>query len=287
MENHQKNGGANGLILYYLSANFKYPSRFDCLLYVSQILQAEAIRYGVEHWRSNRGRCMGALYWQINDCWPVASWSGLDYYLRWKPLHYYAKKFYAPVLLSALEERGKIRFVVSNETLQDVDIKIVFRLYDNKGNVIEENSVNKKVDKLAADTCAEADYSKIGSDRFEARKYYVEYILYVNGEETSRSALLFTRPKYFTFENPNITWETEETDTEFILNVQTDTFGKYIFFDSPQFDFVADDNCFDLSRGTIKKIRIKKEDITKDGKPYQASLEEMKHLSVLSAYDIQ
>lgn len=287
MENHQKNGGANGLILYYLSANFKYPSRFDCLLYVSQILQAEAIRYGVEHWRSNRGRCMGALYWQINDCWPVASWSGLDYYLRWKPLHYYAKKFYAPVLLSALEERGKIRFVVSNETLQDVDIKIVFRLYDNKGNVIEENSVNKKVDKLAADTCAEADYSKIGSDRFEARKYYVEYILYVNGKKKSRSALLFTRPKYFTFENPNITWETEETDTEFILNVQTDTFGKYIFFDSPQFDFVADDNCFDLSRGTIKKIRIKKEDITKDGKPYQASLEEMKHLSVLSAYDIQ
>lgn len=105
MEKHQKNGAANGKILFYLSENFLYPKDFNSLLYASQILLSEAIKYGVEHWRRNRGRCMGSLYWQLNDCWPVASWSSIDYYGRWKALHYFAKKFYSPVLLS-MEETG-------------------------------------------------------------------------------------------------------------------------------------------------------------------------------------
>ena len=79
MEKHQRNNAANGKILNYLSQTFLYPADFDTLLYASQLLQAEAIRYGVEHWRRHRGRCMGAIYWQLNDCWPVASWSSIDY----------------------------------------------------------------------------------------------------------------------------------------------------------------------------------------------------------------
>lgn len=92
MENHQKNPAANGKILYYLSENFRYPENFRKLLYVSQILQGMAMKYGVDHWRRHRGRCMGTLYWQINDNWPVASWASIDYFGRWKALHYMAKK---------------------------------------------------------------------------------------------------------------------------------------------------------------------------------------------------
>lgn len=101
MESHQKNPSANGKVMTYLAANFRYPARFDDLLYVSQILQGCAIRYGVEHWRRYRGRCMGTMYWQLNDIWPAASWSSIDYGNRWKALHYMAAKFYAP-LTSAL-----------------------------------------------------------------------------------------------------------------------------------------------------------------------------------------
>ena len=90
MESHQKNEAANGKILYYLSENFLYPKDFESLLYVSQVLQGIAIKFGVEHWRRNRGRCMGALYWQLNDSWPVA-FDRIDYYGRWKALHYMAK----------------------------------------------------------------------------------------------------------------------------------------------------------------------------------------------------
>ena len=92
MEMHQRNRAANGKILNYLSATYLYPKDFDHLLYASQLLQADAIRYGVEHFRRYRGRCMGTVVWQLNDIWPVASWASIDYYGRWKALHYAEKK---------------------------------------------------------------------------------------------------------------------------------------------------------------------------------------------------
>ena len=95
MEKHQRNYGANGKILNYMQQMFLYPTKFDTFIYASQLLQAEAIKYGVEHFRRNRGRCMGAIYWQLNDCWPVISWSSVDYCGRYKALHYYAKRFFS------------------------------------------------------------------------------------------------------------------------------------------------------------------------------------------------
>ncbi|MBR6003161.1 MAG: glycoside hydrolase family 2 protein, partial [Lachnospiraceae bacterium] len=100
MEKHQRNASANGKIMNYMEQTFLYPNDLDTLIYASQLLQGEAIRYGVEHFRRHRGRCMGAIYWQLNDCWPVASWASIDYYGRWKALHYYAKRFFAPLMIS-------------------------------------------------------------------------------------------------------------------------------------------------------------------------------------------
>ena len=90
MEKHQRNNSANGRIMTYMEQEYLYPTDFATLLYASQMLQAEAIKNGVEHLRRHRGRCMGAIYWQLNDIWPGASWSSIDYYGRWKALHYYA-----------------------------------------------------------------------------------------------------------------------------------------------------------------------------------------------------
>ena len=96
MERHQRHATANSKIMSYLIHTYPYPLTFDDLVYCSQLLQADAIRCGVEHFRQHRGRCMGAVYWQLNDCWPVASWASIDYYGRWKALHYTAKRFFAP-----------------------------------------------------------------------------------------------------------------------------------------------------------------------------------------------
>jgi beta-mannosidase len=101
MENHQKNRGGNQVILDYVSRRYRFPKSQDDLIYLSQLNQAYCVQTGVEHFRRLSPRCMGAIYWQLNDCWPVASWSSIEFTGRWRALHYAARRFYAPALVSA------------------------------------------------------------------------------------------------------------------------------------------------------------------------------------------
>ncbi len=145
----------------YMAQTFLYPTSFPVLLYASQLLQAEAIRYGVEHFRRNRGCCMGAIYWQLNDCWPVASWASIDYFGRWKALHYYAKRFFAPLLLSCKEEGmltqdtnvnaqpkplyKSVQFNVSNETMQEEIVSVKWYVRNaskEEGMLTQDTNVN-------------------------------------------------------------------------------------------------------------------------------------------------
>ena len=156
MEMHQRNRAANGKILNYLSATYLYPKDFEHLLYASQLLQADAIRYGVEHFRRYRGRCMGAIVWQLNDIWPVASWASIDYYGRWKALHYAEKKMFAPLMLSC-EETGELserpycisepapieksaRLHVANESRKEVIGTVKWQLCNPDSTVLESGS---------------------------------------------------------------------------------------------------------------------------------------------------
>jgi beta-mannosidase len=107
MEHHQRNDAGNGKIINYMTDHFRMPKDFPSLVYVTQVLQAKCVRTGVEYWRRNRRCTSGALYWQLNDCWPVASWASLDYFGRWKALHYAARRFNAPMLLSAEQNSPK------------------------------------------------------------------------------------------------------------------------------------------------------------------------------------
>ncbi len=118
MDHHQRCDAGNARILYYLAQQFRLPSDFGGLIYLSQILQAEAMRVGVEHWRRQRARCSGALYWQLNDCWPVSSWASIDYFGRWKALQYATRRFYAPILLSAEweAEAAVVSLAITNDT---------------------------------------------------------------------------------------------------------------------------------------------------------------------------
>jgi beta-mannosidase len=141
MKSHQKNKTANKKIMAYLRKMFIYPKAFENILYVSQLIQAEGVRYGVEHFRRYYGRTMGSLYWQLNDCWPVASWSSIDYYGRWKALHYHSKKFYAPILISVEESKRAMacRVVVTNDQRVNHNLKYRYRLITFDGVVLEEN----------------------------------------------------------------------------------------------------------------------------------------------------
>ncbi len=155
MRNHQKNSGGNQKIMDYMKKRFKIPADFRKQVVLSQITQAEAIEYGVEHWRRNRGapgteRCMGTLYWQLNDCWPVASWSSIDYSKklaevhgrpgRWKALHYFAKRFYKPVIVSIAESTRECELWGVNDLPEPRTVAVDWAILHADGTIVREGS---------------------------------------------------------------------------------------------------------------------------------------------------
>lgn len=264
MEKHQKNGTANGRIMFYLSDYFLYPKDFDLLLYTSQILQAEAIKYGVEHWRRNRGRCMGAIYWQLNDCWPVASWASIDSFGRWKALHYFAKRFFSPVLLSACEEGTSAALYIANETLKPVKGIIKWALKDNCCNIIEEGTKGIEVSALSSNMCENLNFDNIIINDEIKRKTYLEYSFICDSHDISRGTVLFCRPKHFEFIDPQINVDVYDENDKFVLSVSCQAYAKYIELDLRDCDCRFSDNYFDLSKGESRNIYVMKDTLSKN-----------------------
>ncbi|MDP4181508.1 MAG: glycoside hydrolase family 2 protein [Bacillota bacterium] len=264
MEKHQKSGTGNEKIMYYISQYFRYPDSFDSLLYISQLIQAEGIRYGVEHWRRNRGRCMGAIYWQLNDCWPVASWSSIDSFGRWKALHYAAKRFYAPVLASACEEGECVSLHVTNDTLNTVNATLKWRLIDSSTTselLQAENQIS--VQPLTAVECAKLDFSETLNTDEKKRNIYLDFKL-VEGESTiSSGAVLFAPAKHFNFRNPHLEVVVSEEADSFKVTVKAECFAKYIELDLKETDCIFSDNYFDLSGRETKDVFVTKETLSK------------------------
>ncbi|KPV40855.1 beta-mannosidase [Alicyclobacillus ferrooxydans] len=263
MEKHQKNNAANGRILFYLAENFRYPKDLDSLVYVSQVLQAEAIKYGVEHWRRNLGRCMGSIYWQLNDCWPVASWSSIDYYGRWKALHYFAKRFYQPVLLSAAETATSAQLYVTNDTLSSVDGIVRWALRRLDGSVIEEGERVISVPPLTAIEVADLDFSTHLSDIHARRRTYLTYELVVQDELVDGSTVLFEKAKHVEFEAPEITTEVEETEDMFIIRLSARGFAKYVELELKSADARFNNNYFDITPGIPRVVQLEKRTLSR------------------------
>ena len=136
---HQKCGTGNQKILYYILSQYRQPKGFGDLLYLSQLTQAECVRDATEHWRRSRGRCNGSLYWQLNDCWPVCSWAGVDYAGRGKALHFAARRFFSPVALSIEDSEKSIKLYVLNDTREARYLTLAWQLMDFDGKIVASN----------------------------------------------------------------------------------------------------------------------------------------------------
>ena len=264
MEMHQRNAGANAKIISYLSETFLYPAEFPILLYASQLLQAEAIKYGVEHMRRNRGRCMGTLYWQLNDIWPVASWSSIDYYGRLKALHYYAKRFFSPVLLSCAEigekttrpyvimepwyydYETKATLSITNDTLEAVEGQVVATLRNSRSEILSTATYSVRIEPLSVLHLDEVDFGKT-----DVRNNYYAFDLLVDGEVVSAGTVLFTAPKHFDFVDPEL--EVYLDGDEIV--VKSSAYAKSVEIYSPDSDFILSDNFFDMNAGE-KRVKI-------------------------------
>ena len=264
MERHQRNGSANGKIMNYMQQTYRYPTDFATLIYASQLLQADAIRYGVEHFRRNRDedRCMGAVYWQFNDCWPVASWSSVDYCQRLKALHYYARRFFAPIMISCEEEgmlgsgqelvrlpfefNKSIRLNVTNETLNDENITVKWQLRNASAEILRAEEVDITVPKLSSVWLDKVDLPDV-----DIYSEYVSYAAYRGETKISEGTVIFSYPKYFRYEDPKLTVSARDNR----ITVSAKGYAKSVEILNDNEDLILSDNYFDLN-GDSKTVEV-------------------------------
>ena len=263
MEKHQRNASANGRIAEYLSQIYLYPTSLDAFVYASQLLQAQAMQYGVEHWRRHRGQCMGAVVWQLNDCWPVVSWSSIDYYGRWKALHYYEKRFFAPVLISC-EEEGVLsqntnvnaepfklvksaRLNVCNETLSPFEGAARWSLCRSDASVIAEGTLPVSVPPMSAAWLGEAlDFS----DQDTYGCYFAYALEDADGRTVGQGTALFCPPKHFKFLDPGLTAVLEGDE----IVVTARAYARSVALECGP-DVVLEDNFFDMNAG-CRRVKV-------------------------------
>ena len=254
MEAHQKCEAGNEKLLYYLAQMVHYPYSFENLVYATQIVQADAIRINVEHMRRNRGRCMGSLYWQVNDSNPVISWSSIDYFGRWKALHYYAKKFYTPVLCSIDDsDRSKLIVNISNERTEEFRGTVRWRVRKNDTTIISHGFTDVEVPPLTSMNVMELTNKFTKLDESMYRNHYIEYSLVENKTVVSGGTLMLELPKRFEFLEPEITVNVSQLGEMYRFELCSKNFAKGVYLDFDDYDCVFSDNWFDL-HGQITSV---------------------------------
>ena len=255
---HQKNTSGNAKIHEYMLRDYPEPKDFASFLYASQVLQAEGIKIGTEHLRRNRPRTMGAIYWQLNDCWPVASWSSIDYYGRWKALQYYARRFYNDLLVSPHQENGALAvYVVSDKTVP-VPAELRLRVMGFDGKVLMENKAGVEVAPLASKTYLQLPVQEsLLAKGIDSTKVFVETELTVAGNVVS-SNLIYLAPTV-EIHLPPATLKTElaKTGDSYRLKISSPVLAKSVYISFGDVDAELSDNYFDLLPGQTAEITIK------------------------------
>lgn len=247
MEAHQNCDAGNEKLMYYIAGTVHYPCSFESLVYASQLVQAEAVRACVEHLRRNRGRCMGTLYWQLNDSNPVISWSGIDYFGRWKALHYYCRRFYSPVLLSAdVSDAKKVSLVLTNDRTTPAVGQVKWRLRTADNEIVAQGVADASAPSLSVSQSAVLDLSRYLSIPAQRRSRYLEYSFVENGVRVCGGTSLFVPPKSFDFKDPKLAVTVSEIGSKFKLKLTAAAFAKGVELDFDDLDCVFGDNWFDM-----------------------------------------
>lgn len=248
MLHHQKNPRGNQLIKTYMDQYYKEPKDFPSFLYMSHILQADAIRLAIEAHRAKKPYCMGTLYWQMNDCWPVASWSSMDYYGRWKALQYVVKRSYRDVAVIIDEREADLHIYLVSDLLKEVSGTLSIQLLDFAGKVIKEKTEPVHIGANTAEVV-----KTLQKDDWLQNVELNKVVLYVtfteNGHEIDAKEHYFVKIKEVDLEEPTI--EVEVKGNEIIL--KTNKLAKNVWIDTDT-EGIFSDNYFDLLPGKEKRV---------------------------------
>jgi beta-mannosidase len=252
---HQKNNEGNDIIHNYLLKDYPEPKDFPSFLYVSQVLQAEGIKIGAEHMRRSMPETMGSIFWQLNDCWPVASWSSIDYYGRWKALQYYARRFYAPVLVSPHVEDGAVKvYIVSDKTeAQKASVRV--RLMDFDGKVLLEEKQDVEVTPLASKVYLDWPFAKLmQAGAADTSRVFVVADLCAGDKTVSRNLTYLAPTKEVHLKAAALKVESSVADGKLHIRVSSPVLARSVYIAFGDLDVKVSDNYFDVLPGETVEI---------------------------------
>jgi beta-mannosidase len=253
MEQHQKNSNGNSMMIRQMLDMFRLPKDFESLVYLSMVLQAEGIRYGVEHWRRHPDRVAGILYWQLNDCWPVASWSSLDYFGRWKALHYTARRFFAPVMLSIEDTQLEQTVYVCNDLLEPWEGQVHWSLEMLNGEVLTSGRALVDAEPQAATQICKLEFSDFITDDFiRSAVFIVE--LWQEDRYIARQMAFFAPIKHLSLTDPVINTKLHETLGQLIIEMNSQSLALNVEVSLTGADVVFSDNYVNLPPGRTVQI---------------------------------
>jgi len=232
------------------------PKDFESFLYVSQVLQAEGIKVGAEHLRRIMPHNMGSLYWQLDDCWPVASWSGIDYFGRWKALHFYARRFYGDTLISPHVENGRVElYVVSDET-RPQPLELRATLTDFGGRALWQNRQSVTIAPLASRSYFGVPVEELLRGR-DASKVFLRCELTSGGRVVSANNLFFKPYKELSISTPNVTTNVTREGVRLFVTLKSDTLARAVYLSAPGLEGTFSDNYFDLPANTETRVEFR------------------------------
>lgn len=257
MNAHQKATIGNALIKQTMGLYYKVPAKFEDLVYVGLVLQGQGMRHGIEAHRRNRPYCMGSLFWQLNDSWPVVSWSSIDYYGNWKAMQYQSQRAFAPVLINAIKEGDDLCVYLISDELQDRDdVRLTVELMDFDG---KSHGKWTHSGKLSANTSML--FLKKRVDEFlskqDAATSFLRFTLKAkNGAALADEVFYFAYPKDQKLPEARIETSVKRRGEAIEMTLKADKLARDIFIEVPVQGVRFSDNFFDLLPGQRKKITI-------------------------------
>jgi beta-mannosidase len=252
MRAHQKNTGGNERILTYMLREYREPKDFASFVYLSQVQQAEAIKTGAEHFRRLRPRTMGALYWQLNDCWPVASWSSIDYTGRWKALQYYAVRFFDDVLVSPFHHDGKVEVFGVNDKLTPVRASLRRRLLDFNGKVLATSTTDVEIaPQSSAMLSTNSDAELLESA--DPTNAFAVYELIADGKILSRNDIFFREMRDLALPAAKVEPRWSGANE---ITLRSPVLARHVALTFGDLDVHASDNYFDLLPGESVTVKL-------------------------------
>jgi beta-mannosidase len=254
---HQKNTEGNSIIHDYMLKYYSEPRDFPAFLYASQVLQAEGIKVGAEHLRRIRPRAMGSIFWQLNDCWPVASWSSIDYFGRWKALQYYARRFYSPLLVSPHVEDGSFNVYVISDKTSSTAARLRLRLFTLDGKPLSDSTQEIQVPELSSKIYVQRPLAEfVNANGADAANMFAVADLLVDGKSVSSNVLYFVPAKLVTLPQPQISVDLAKSGDAYRLRLSSPVLARSVYISFGAFDAAPSDNYFDLIPGQPVEITV-------------------------------